>query len=106
MDPEIKNHLMNADITEINYSNIERSEVSNIIKGTSNWNAPCINKLQNIWMKKITILIDSLIECCYQILKENEEIPGWFTMEETTLTKQKIPANTDQSRTSPQCIKY
>ena len=54
-------------------------------KKISNWKAPGIDKIQNFWIKHITVLNVPIVKGLNDIMKYPSIVPEWITEDKTTL---------------------
>src|SRR5678815_2932736 len=73
------------EINEMEFEPLTEREVMEKIRRTSNWKTPGPDMVQNIWLKKITVLREPLTKCFNRILNGTAEIPEWMTKVETVL---------------------
>src|SRR5678816_1632928 len=67
------------------FGEISQKEVKKVLVKLNNWKAPGPDKVQNVWLKKVTVLISPLTKCINRLLNGREAIPEWLTIGDTNL---------------------
>ena len=81
-------------LKEWNMQRLQKKEIKDVLKSSSNWKTPGPDRVQNVWLKKIRTLLDPLTACYNRIMNGREEIPQWLTTGETVL----IPKSEETQR--------
>ena len=86
---ETINDRKTQSINLMEFPPISEREIKGILRKLSNWKAPGPDRVANVWIKKITSLVDPLTKCINKLIIEEENMPEWLTTGDTYL----IPKN-------------